>query len=105
MSESIEKTIRQLSEQIAKEIDLIYLRQIGKLILKHEDLRRFLASRLEMHVSHGQPQITMERNIRLHFLLNQSFKMVYVNQGIWGRLCFYIFDISLWLKRKIEGCR
>lgn len=93
--------MQEFAKKNAEQVDLVYLREMSKLLLQHEDLQKFVKQRMEMQVKPITVEINYTKDAQF-FATRREYHMAYVNPSLWSRLNFYVFDFALWLKQKMD---
>jgi len=90
----VEETITLFGMKIGEEQDMVYAKELGNILLEHEDLKRFLKSRLIMQVTPLSIKTTKKADATC-LEVSQGYKIVYNWLSLFERIKFFIFDVSL----------
>ena len=99
MKENVEDTLRDFSLAIAERNEQEIVRQLGSLIVQHEDCKRFFKDRFFVKVM--REQLTLIEPLR--WQSTSKFLLSYHSPSFFKRLKFFVFDIVTWLKEREEG--
>jgi hypothetical protein len=98
--ENIEDTTTLLGMKVMEKQEELYVKELGNILLKHEDLKRFLRSRLVMQVTPLSINQT-KKDDAIYLEVSRGFKMIYNSPSLFERVKFFVFDVSLWLVKKV----
>jgi len=74
-------------------------KQLGQLISKHPECKRFLADRFTLEVHRITPEVSADFLKGIHILhITSKFRLHYNSPSLFKRLRFFVFDIVTWLK-------
>jgi len=98
--EKMEEKNKLFGMKIAEKQDVLYTKELGNILLKHKDLKRFLRSRLVMQVTPFTITQT-KKGDAIQLEVSQGYRMVYNWLSLFERIKFFVFDVSLWLREKV----
>ena len=95
----IEETTTLWGMKVAKKQNAVYAKDLGEVLAEHEDLKRFLRSRLIMQVTPLKIEQT-KKGDAIQLEVSQGYNMVYNCLSLFERIKFFVFDVSLWFRTK-----